>query len=30
MPKKLDRYSSEGELIDEFYVGIIPGAFCWK
>ena len=24
------RYSSEGELIDEFYVGIIPGAFCWK
>ena len=24
------RYSSEGVLIDEFYVGIIPGAFCWK
>ena len=24
------RYSSEGELIDEFYVVIIPGAFCWK
>ncbi len=24
------RYSSEGEPIDEFYVGIIPGAFCWK
>ena len=24
------RYSSKGELIDEFYVGIIPGAFCWK
>ena len=24
------RYSKEGELIDEFYVGIIPGAFCWK
>ena len=24
------RYSSEGELIDEFYVGVIPGAFCWK
>lgn len=24
------RYSSEGKLIDEFYVGIIPGAFCWK
>ena len=24
------RYSSQGKLIDEFYVGIIPGAFCWK
>ncbi|MBO7312909.1 MAG: YncE family protein, partial [Alistipes sp.] len=24
------RYSKEGEPIDEFYVGIIPGAFCWK
>ena len=24
------RYSKEGELIDSFYVGIIPGAFCWK
>jgi len=24
------RYSSEVKLIDEFYVGIIPGAFCWK
>lgn len=24
------RYSSGGELIDEFYVGITPGAFCWK
>ncbi|MBP3497305.1 MAG: YncE family protein [Alistipes sp.] len=24
------RYTAEGELVDEFYVGIIPGAFCWK
>lgn len=24
------RYSEEGELLDQFYVGIIPGAFCWK
>lgn len=24
------RYSSEGEELDKFYVGIIPGAFCWK
>lgn len=24
------RYSKERELLDEFYVGIIPGAFCWK
>lgn len=24
------RYSAQGELVDEFYVGVIPGAFCWK
>ncbi|MBO7256372.1 MAG: YncE family protein [Bacteroidales bacterium] len=24
------RYSKEGELLDSFYAGIIPGAFCWK
>ena len=24
------RYSKKGELLDTFYVGIIPGAFCWK
>ena len=24
------RYSSHGELMDNFYVGITPGAFCWK
>ncbi len=24
------RYSSTGETIDQFYVGITPGAFCWK
>ena len=24
------RYSSEGSLIDNFYVGITPGAFCWQ
>ena len=24
------RYSKDGVLLDSFYVGIIPGAFCWK
>ena len=24
------RYSADGEPIDRFYVGITPGAFCWK
>ena len=24
------RYSKERKLLDSFYVGIIPGAFCWK
>lgn len=24
------RFSPEGKQIDEFYVGITPGAFCWK
>lgn len=24
------RYSSDGLLLGEFYVGVTPGAFCWK
>lgn len=24
------RYTADGEMIDEFYAGIIPGSFCWK
>ena len=27
---KIYRYTKEGVMVDEFYVGIIPGAFCWK
>lgn len=27
---KVYRYSPEAELVDEFYVGLIPGAFCWR
>ena len=27
---KVYRFTSERELVDEFYVGVIPGAFCWK
>lgn len=27
---KIYRYSATGELIDEFYTGIIPGAFGWR
>ncbi len=29
-PGKIYRYDAQGDLLDEFYVGIIPGAFCWK
>ena len=27
---KIYRYNSRSELVDEFYVGIIPGSFCWR
>lgn len=27
---KIYRYSEQGERLDEFYVGITPGAFCWE
>lgn len=29
-PGMIYRYSAAGELIDSFYAGITPGAFCWK
>lgn len=24
------RYTAKGEPVDEFHVGVAPGAFCWK
>lgn len=24
------RYNSTGGLVDKFYVGVVPGSFCWK
>lgn len=27
---KIYRYDTDGTLVDEFYVGITPGSFCWK
>lgn len=27
---KIYRLDRSGEIIDEFYVGVAPGAFCWK
>ena len=29
-PGKVYRYSAAGKKLDEFYVGITPGAFCWR
>ena len=29
-PQDAYRYTAKGEPVDEFYVGIAPGAFCWK
>ena len=29
-PGMIYRYSASGELLDRFYVGVTPGAFCWK
>lgn len=29
-PGLIYRYTSDGTLLDEFYVGVTPGAFCWK
>lgn len=29
-PGMIYRYTASGEKINEFYVGVTPGAFCWK
>lgn len=29
-PGMIYRYSPKGKLMDKFYVGVTPGAFCWK
>lgn len=29
-PGKIYRYTSSGEKVDEFYAGVVPGAFCWR
>ena len=29
-PGIIYRYRADGEPVDEFYVGVTPGAFCWK
>ena len=29
-PQDAYRYTAKGEPVDEFHVGVAPGAFCWK
>ena len=29
-PQDTYRYTAKGEPVDEFHVGVAPGAFCWK